>query len=279
MKLSLCYYHLKAWETLRKHWKDALPLSVIAMLPSLLSVLLPGLLPAYQPPDVPELYLLYLQLYLRQVPVLNWVLLVLGYLVVMVLTSIFRMGCYHYFVQITRGVDLGWKGVFSWLHRPGKAVWLHVRKAVQFFLWSLLLIFPGVIAAYSYLLAESYLADEPESSVGEVIKRSKSAMRGHKLDYLLVSLGYLPVLLVHYLISRWLGPVGAVLGCVLQALYMCWVYAAIAWFYRAVGEAGGLRRAYEDFIARRRKAGASPEQLKQLKLEQQKKLQKHKKKR
>ena len=79
--------------------------------------------------------------------------------------------------------------------------------------------------------------------------------------------------------SRWLGPVGTVLGCILQALYMCWVYAAIAWFYRAVGEVGGLRRAYEDYIARRRKAGASPEQLKQLKLEKQKKLQKHKKKR
>ncbi|WP_114166847.1 DUF975 family protein [Exiguobacterium sp. TNDT2] len=50
------------------------------------------------------------------------------------------------------------------------------------FLWSLLLIIPGIIKAFSYSLTYYILRDEPELSALEAITESRRLMDGHKMD-------------------------------------------------------------------------------------------------
>ena len=47
-------------------------------------------------------------------------------------------------------------------------------------LWSLLLIIPGIMASYSYAMTEYILAEHPELSASEAIRRSKEMMEGHR---------------------------------------------------------------------------------------------------
>lgn len=49
-------------------------------------------------------------------------------------------------------------------------------------LWSLLFIFPGMIARYSYSMTFYLLADNPNMTTFEAIRSSKSIMKEHRMD-------------------------------------------------------------------------------------------------
>ena len=58
-------------------------------------------------------------------------------------------------------------------------------------LWSLLLIIPGIVAAYKYSMVNYVMIDNPELGVMGSIRRSKEIMRGHKLDYFILHLSFI----------------------------------------------------------------------------------------
>lgn len=72
-----------------------------------------------------------------------------------------------------------------------KSIGLSVLVGLYTFLWSLLLIIPGIIAAYSYSMAPFILIDNPDIGVSEAIRRSKEIMRGHKFDYFVLQLSFI----------------------------------------------------------------------------------------
>lgn len=59
------------------------------------------------------------------------------------------------------------------------------------FLWSLLLIIPGIIKAISYSQAMMVVAENPDMSAREAIDRSKAMMDGHKMDYFVLILSFI----------------------------------------------------------------------------------------
>ena len=59
------------------------------------------------------------------------------------------------------------------------------------FLWSLLLIVPGIIKGCSYSQAMYILAENPGISPTEAINRSKAMMDGHKMEYFLLGLSFI----------------------------------------------------------------------------------------
>jgi len=59
------------------------------------------------------------------------------------------------------------------------------------FLWSLLLIIPGIIKAFSYSQAMYILAEDPEMGALEAISRSKEMMKGYKLDLFGLNLSFI----------------------------------------------------------------------------------------
>lgn len=64
---------------------------------------------------------------------------------------------------------------------------------VQIFtaLWTLLLIVPGIIKAYSYTLTPYILIDNPELSPREAIRRSQQMMKGQKFNLFYLQLSFI----------------------------------------------------------------------------------------
>jgi hypothetical protein len=69
---------------------------------------------------------------------------------------------------------------FSGFRWPIRTAALGFLRALLVFLWSLLLLVPGVIASYSYRMAFLLLADHPDWSPWRAIQESKRMMRGHR---------------------------------------------------------------------------------------------------
>jgi len=59
------------------------------------------------------------------------------------------------------------------------------------FLWSLLLIIPGIIKSYEYMMVPYLLADDPEMTAEEAFAKSKSIMDGNKLDVFILDLSFI----------------------------------------------------------------------------------------
>jgi len=71
-----------------------------------------------------------------------------------------------------------------------KALGLHARILIFTWLWSLLFVVPGIIAAINYSQAFNILADNPEKSPAQCMIESKFIMRGNKMKYVLLLLSF-----------------------------------------------------------------------------------------
>ena len=61
-------------------------------------------------------------------------------------------------------------------------VWTMLLMAILISLWTLLLIIPGIIKAFSYAMTTFIVEENPELGASEAIHRSRMMMRGHKFD-------------------------------------------------------------------------------------------------
>lgn len=78
----------------------------------------------------------------------------------------------------------------------GFAIWwkiLLLRLVMGFFvfLWSLLLVVPGIIAAYRYRMAPFLLLTHPEYGIMDCIRESKVRMNGYKMAFFVLDLSFL----------------------------------------------------------------------------------------
>ena len=93
-----------------------------------------------------------------------------------------------------------------------KLLVLNVLTGLFVALWSMLLVFPGIIAAYSYRQAVYILLDHPEMGPMECIRESKRMMRGYKFDLFTLDLSFLgwkilsSLSVIGWLVSIWTTP-------------------------------------------------------------------------
>lgn len=71
-----------------------------------------------------------------------------------------------------------------------------VLRTVFVWLWTLLLIVPGIVASLGYSQVFYILNDQPELEAMEALRASKELMDGHKLEYFLLQLSFLPWMLL-----------------------------------------------------------------------------------
>ncbi len=64
------------------------------------------------------------------------------------------------------------------------------------FLWTLLLIVPGIIKSYEYKMIPYLLAENPELTVSEIFGMTKKIMDGNKMDTFVLDLSFLPWILL-----------------------------------------------------------------------------------
>ena len=80
--------------------------------------------------------------------------------------------------------------------QPFGVAWLAFRIWLQVSLWSLLLIIPGIIAAYRYSCAWQLKCDHPDWSAGKCIAESGRLMAGNKMRAFMFHMSYWAAILV-----------------------------------------------------------------------------------
>ena len=87
-------------------------------------------------------------------------------------------------LRVIRGEELSFDAIFVPSNRYFRFVWASIRMQIFIFLWSLLLIIPGIIAFYRYAMTTFIMLDYPECSVKEAMAESSEIMYGHKLQFM-----------------------------------------------------------------------------------------------
>lgn len=126
------------------------------------------------------------------VPMINLVapLLVAGPLTV---------GLSAFFLKLVRGEKLDLEIVFSGFDRFGTALATYLLAMLFIVLWALLLIVPGIIAAFAYSQVYFILADDKSVGPMQAIDRSKAMMKGHKWKFFCLGLRFLGWILLSIL--------------------------------------------------------------------------------
>ena len=80
----------------------------------------------------------------------------------------------------------------------GKSIILFLLVAIFTCLWSLLFVIPGIIMAFAYSMSWFVLAENPNMTAREAIRESKEIMKGHKMEFFVLSLSFIPWILLVY---------------------------------------------------------------------------------
>ena len=107
------------------------------------------------------------------------VALVIG-IAMFVLGSIVNLGYAKFNLELIDDGNPAFNNLFAYFKHWKVAIISNLLMGIFVFLWTLLFIIPGIIAAYSYAMTPYILADNPELSAREAIKMSKEMMRGNK---------------------------------------------------------------------------------------------------
>lgn len=75
---------------------------------------------------------------------------------------------------------------------------MSVLMTLYIFLWSLLFVIPGIIAAYKYAMAPYLMYDHPEMTGSEALEASKKLMDGKKGKLFLLDLSYIGWILLGF---------------------------------------------------------------------------------
>jgi uncharacterized membrane protein len=100
----------------------------------------------------------------------------------LLITGPMMLGAATFALSVSRGKEARLEQLFEGFKYYGLALVTHLLMALYIFLWSLLLIVPGIIAALSYSMAFYILADDKTLKPQAVLDRSKQMMEGHKLQ-------------------------------------------------------------------------------------------------
>lgn len=136
--------------------------------------------------------------------------------VVFVSVLVWLLGCVldagyiQYHQGVRRGEEMPIASLFDGFGFVGKIVLLNLVMAVFIALWSMLLIVPGIIAAYRYRFALYNLCENPELGVMDALNMSKQQTRGYKLDLFVLDVTFLGwsllCVLTAGILSIWITP-------------------------------------------------------------------------
>lgn len=96
---------------------------------------------------------------------------------------VLNAGYYCYCFGILRREEMPYESLFDAFPFAGKVILLSIVEGVFIFLWSMLFVIPGIIAAYRYSFAMLNLCENPELGVMEALNLSKQQTNGYKCSF------------------------------------------------------------------------------------------------
>ena len=133
-------------------------------------------------------------------------------LVLFILALPLTWGYQTLFLGAVRGGEATAKDMFEGYNKElfSRVLTTTLLYYVYVFLWSLLLLIPGCIKAYSYAMTPYILKDNPEMKNNAAIEESMRMMDGHKLELFILDLSFIGWALLSLLTCcigfLWLAP-------------------------------------------------------------------------
>ncbi|MDR1121970.1 MAG: DUF975 family protein [Dysgonamonadaceae bacterium] len=160
----------RALEKLREKWNPAVLAAVVYVLPvGVLSVLM-------QLKDLAFISGISSLIYILLVPVLS-------------------AGMVQTYLALFREEEGSTSGLINLLSKPfsdyGRYLGTMLLVALYTFLWSMLLLVPGIIKSLSYSLTAYILKDHPEMKYNKAIELSMNMMKGNKMKLFLLQLSFI----------------------------------------------------------------------------------------
>ncbi len=92
---------------------------------------------------------------------------------------------------VCRGKDIDFGTLFEGFQDYGRIFVTKLLQLVYTFLWSLLLLIPGIIKGYSYAMTDFILKEEPEMKNNAAIEKSMVMMEGNKMKLFMLDLSFI----------------------------------------------------------------------------------------
>ena len=131
-------------------------------------------------------------------------------IMVALLRVLLNAGYYLYHLGIRRGQEMPYLTLFDGFSFAGKLILLSIVQCIFIFLWSLLFIIPGIVAAYRYRFAMYNLCENPDMGVMEALNMSKAQTAGFKWQLFVLDLSFIGWNLLCSLtlgiLSIWIAP-------------------------------------------------------------------------
>ena len=150
---------------------------------------------------------------------------VIGSIDSFIITHAFGLSFCIVYLKLTKKEDISVGNIFDGFNKTGRALWLNIIITFFAFLWTCLLVIPGIIKQYAYSMAYYVLADNPELTAREALNKSKEMMKGHKFELFVLQLSFI----------GWYMLVGVTFG--IAAIYVIpYISATTANFYNSIKE-------------------------------------------
>jgi len=104
-----------------------------------------------------------------------------------------QVGLAYFMVKFINDQEHNFKDLFYFSKDYIRIFLVNLLQTLFIFLWTLLLIVPGIIKAIGYALVPLLLADDKYKNLGykDLLKKSEEMMNGHKMDYFTLSLSFI----------------------------------------------------------------------------------------
>lgn len=112
-------------------------------------------------------------------------------LVAFILGGTLHLGYAQFLLKQHDGGKPEFSDLFSQFHRFGTGFAQAFLRNLYTFLWALLLVIPGIVKSYSYAMTPFILAENPDMSASEAIRRSMALMDGHKGELFYLELTFI----------------------------------------------------------------------------------------
>jgi len=112
-------------------------------------------------------------------------------IILYMIQPILDVGFISYCLKTSRSQSTEIKDLFNGFLFFTKIISIFIITIVLIFLWSLLLVIPGIIASYRYRLAFYILIDDPGKGALQCIQESKLMMYGKKVDLLTIDISFI----------------------------------------------------------------------------------------
>ncbi len=115
----------------------------------------------------------------------------IGGIVALIVGGPLMLGISRIFLKLWHRQDFQIEEMFQGFNDFSRSLVAYLLMCLYVFLWSLLLVVPGIIAAISYSMTFYILAEDPKIEAEEALRKSKAMMEGHKSEYFSLMISFI----------------------------------------------------------------------------------------